>query len=435
MWPFSSSPSSLAKSMFSVSTPDAMMDGSSSSSSSVSPAAPPPRSPLDVDEEYGRAFKSRSFLDLWSHAHRSFRQTFKLSSRPSTSLEMLDDGAAALDKEPSCSYTILDDFELEPRPEALARAAGRRHRRRRRWGCRRRRHHVEALLLEYFDVTRDACEACSALLAAVGAARRHHLVLRRLLHRLDVEGDGDDDNTTTATRDALVLHVREDNPLSPAGGRLDGFDEAHARCAPLSKRLAAARRRLRRLAKMAHFARCAAATAVVGASATAVVAAVVFAAHAVIGVGAAAAVAFCATSTRPVACRTNAVKKLAGRLHGRRRRWHARAGEAAVDAAARGAYIVGRDLDTVSRMVRRAHDELEHGRDMARIAVSGHGERPLLQEVAREEEECGEDLRSQLEELEEHACLCLITINRSRRMVAQEMERPGSPSGTATSQD
>ncbi|XP_048543129.1 putative UPF0496 protein 2 isoform X1 [Triticum urartu] len=435
MWPFSSSPS-LAKSMSSIDTPDTMMDGSSSSSSSVT-QTPPPRSPLDVDEEYGRAFKSRSFLDLWSHAHRSLRQTFKLSSsRPSTSLETLDDGAAALDKEPSCSYTILDDFELEPRPEALARAAGRRHRRQRRWGC-HRRHRVEALLLEYFDVTRDACEACSALLAAVGAARRHHLVLRRLLRRLDVEGGGDD-NTTTAARDALALHVRQDNPLSPAGSRLDGFHEAHARCSPLSKRLAAARRRLRRLAKAARFARCAAATAVVGASATVVVAAVVLAAHAVVGVGAAAAVAFCATSTEPVACRTNTVKKLSGRLHGRRRRGHVRAGEEVVDAAARGAYIVGRDLDTVSRMVRRAHDELEHGRDMARIAVAGHGERPLLEEVAREEEECGEDLRSQLEELEEHACLCLITINRSRRMVAQEMERAGSPSPsteTTTSKD
>jgi hypothetical protein len=78
-------------------------------------------------------------------------------------------------------------------------------------------------------------------------------------------------------------------------------------------------------------------------------------------------------------------------------------------------------------MVRRAHDELEHGRDVARIAVRGRGERPLMQEVAREEAECEEDLREQLEELEEHVCLCLITINRSRRMVAHEMTQ-GLPS-------
>ncbi|XP_051205354.1 putative UPF0496 protein 2 [Lolium perenne] len=412
-----------------------MMDGSHGSSSSISPVRPwPPRqrSAQDVDEEYGRAFKSRSFLDLWSHAHRSLKHnlsSYKLSSRLSSSFS--DDQVPANEEPSSCSYAVLNDFVLEPSPETLTRPG---HRRSRRCHGRRR---VEALLLEYFDVTREACEACSALLAAAGAAQRHHLVLRRLLLRLAAEGD----DRAAAARDALARHIGSDNPLSPAGRRLTGFNDAHARCAPLSRRLVATRRRLRRLARAARIARCAAATAIVGASAAAVVAAVVLAAHAVVGVGAAAVLTFCATSTtRPSARRSFSINKLARRCHRGRRRRHARAGEAAVDAAARGAYILGRDLDTVSRMVRRAHDELEHGRDMARIAVAAGadgGERPplLLQEVAREEEECGEDLRCQLEELEEHACLCLLTINRSRRIVTQEMTTPddGSPSTETTS--
>jgi hypothetical protein len=192
---------------------------------------------------------------------------------------------------------------------------------------------------------------------------------------------------------------------------------------------------------VARFAQCAAGTAIVGASAAAVVAAVVLGAHAIVGVGAAAALSFCATKTRPTARRTSAAIKKMSRGDRRRRRHKRAREEAAVDAAARGVYIVERDLDTVSRMVRRAQDELEHGRDMARIAVgaAGHGgERPplLLQEVAREEEECGEDLRCQLEELEEHACLCLLTINRSRRMVAHEMNTSdGSPSTETTFPD
>ena len=49
---------------------------------------------------------------------------------------------------------------------------------------------------------------------------------------------------------------------------------------------------------------------------------------------------------------------------------------------------VGRQGTDGRMVVRRAHDELEHGRDVARIAVRGRGERPLLQEVAREEAEC-----------------------------------------------
>ncbi|KAL6603471.1 hypothetical protein ACP70R_043832 [Stipagrostis hirtigluma subsp. patula] len=372
-------------------------------SNASTPARPPPRSPLGVDEEYDSAFKSKSFLDLWSQAHHHLRHTF--SSFKSGGVKDSRHGDAEVDAaaaaspamEQSCSYTVLDDFVLEPSPEALDR--GSRHRRR------RRRRRADALLIEYFDVTQEACEACSALLAAIGAARRHHLTLRRLLARMDDDGGG----AAAAARDALAAHVRLDNPLSP--GCLAGFHEVHARCGPLASRLAAAQRRLRRLARAARVARGTAAAAVVAACAAAIVAAVVFAAHAVVGVGAAAAALGASPAT--------AVRWAADRVSERR---YARAG-AAVDAAARGAYIVGRDLDTVSRMVRRAHDELEHGRDVARIAMRGRGERPLLQEVAREEEECEEDLRAQLEELEEHVCLCLITINRSRRMVAHEMTR------------
>ncbi|CAL5040824.1 unnamed protein product [Urochloa decumbens] len=400
------SPSSSSGSIFRIEAADGtameMERSSSSPSITTTPSRPPP---LDVDEEYDSAFKSKSFLDLWSHAHRhlshalssSFKQ--QSSSKSSKDYSRHDDAegeaggdntAAAMEQ--SCSYTVLDDFVLEPSPEVLARGGLRR---------RARRRGVETLLVEYFDVTQEACEACSALLAAIGAARRHHLTLRRLLARLDGGG-------ASAARDAVAEHVRLDNPLSP--GRLSGFHDVHGRCGPLATRLAAARRRLRRLARAMRVARGTAAAALVAACAGAIVAAVVFAAHAVVGIGAAAAAGI---GVSPA----TAVRWAAEKVSSRR---YARAG-AAVDAAARGAYIVGRDLDTVSRMVRRAHDELEHGRDVARIAVRGRGEAPLMQEVAREEEECEEDLRAQLEELEEHVCLCLITINRTRRMVAHEM--------------
>jgi hypothetical protein len=389
-----------------------MERSSSTPSSSTPPARLPPRSPLDVDEEYDSAFKSKSFLDLWSHAHRHLSHTFSSSFKRSSSKsgakdysrhgdEEDADTAAALEQ--SCSYTVLDDFVLEPSPEVLARGRG--GRRQRRW--RRRRRGVETLLIEYFDVTQEACEACSALLTAIGAARRHHITLRRLLARLD-DGGGSGDGAAAA-RDAVAEHVRLDNPLS--AGRLSGFHEVHGRCGPLATRLAAAQRRLRRIARAMRVARGTAAAALVAACAGAIVAAVVFAAHAVVGIGAAAAAVGVGASP------ATAVRWAAERVSERR---YARARDA-VDAAARGAYIVGRDLDTVSRMVRRAHDELEHGRDVARIAVRGRGERPLMQEVAREEAECEEDLRAQLKELEEHVCLCLITINRSRRMVAHHM--------------
>lgn len=90
--------------------------------------------------------------------------------------------------------------------------------------------------------------------------------------------------------------------------------------------------------------------------------------------------------------------------------------EKKVDAAARGAYIVGRDMDTVSRMVRRAHDEVEHRREMVRFLLRvGEGE--LMKEVVREMELGEVGFEEQIEELEDHVYLCLLTINRSRRLV------------------
>jgi hypothetical protein len=311
------------------------------------------RTSSSVDEEYERAFKSRSFLDLWSkNAQLQHTTTFFFDNKGSSSSSCHDEEQDLVGQ--PCSYTVLDDFVLEPSPEALS-------------SRKRRRRRLDSLLMEYFELTQEACSACSELLTAIGAARQHHLTLRRLL--------------SAAARDALAEHVRLDNPLSPA--RLSVFHGVHGRCAPLATRLGAAR---------------VGTTALLAAGAAAVVA------LAVVGVGA------------------SVLRRWAsGKARERR------AGGEAVDAAARGAYIVGRGMDTLSRMVRRAHDELEHGRRVARIAVDSWSSSELLQEVGREEAECEADLREQLEEMEEHVCLCLITINRSRRMVAHEMTRGMPP--------
>jgi hypothetical protein len=90
-----------------------------------------------------------------------------------------------------------------------------------------------------------------------------------------------------------------------------------------------------------------------------------------------------------------------------------------MDMAVKGAYIVERDFDTISRLVQRAHDQIEHGRDVVRMVLEER-KRQLVREVAREVVE-GEDFLQKLEELEEHVYLCMITINRSRRLVAQEI--------------
>uniref|UniRef100_A0A175YNX8 Uncharacterized protein n=1 Tax=Daucus carota subsp. sativus TaxID=79200 RepID=A0A175YNX8_DAUCS len=74
----------------------------------------------------------------------------------------------------------------------------------------------------------------------------------------------------------------------------------------------------------------------------------------------------------------------------------------------------------MSRLVMRLYDEIEHSKAMADMCVRNK-KTGVLKEVVREfwiGETC---LNEQLKELEEHINLCFLTINRSRRLVLQEV--------------
>ncbi|KAE9464863.1 hypothetical protein C3L33_03243, partial [Rhododendron williamsianum] len=95
---------------------------------------------------------------------------------------------------------------------------------------------------------------------------------------------------------------------------------------------------------------------------------------------------------------------------------------AQLDAAAKGAYTLNRDLDTTSRLVARLHDELEHVRAMVGFWLEQGEERLQAKgEVARQLKMNNSSFREQLDELEEHLYLCLMTINRARNLVVKEI--------------
>lgn len=91
-----------------------------------------------------------------------------------------------------------------------------------------------------------------------------------------------------------------------------------------------------------------------------------------------------------------------------------------LDMAAKGVFIFINDFDTMSRMVRRLHDEVEHRKYVAGMCVR-NGKCELAAEVVREFDAQDRSFLEQLEELEEHIYLCLLTINRSRGLVIQEI--------------
>lgn len=91
-----------------------------------------------------------------------------------------------------------------------------------------------------------------------------------------------------------------------------------------------------------------------------------------------------------------------------------------LDVAARGVFIMINDFATMSRIVKRLEDEIEHRRLVADVCVR-KGKKEALKEVVREFQMHESCFVEQLEELEKQICLCFLDIDRSKRLLLREM--------------
>lgn len=100
-----------------------------------------------------------------------------------------------------------------------------------------------------------------------------------------------------------------------------------------------------------------------------------------------------------------------------------------LDVAAKGMYILNRDLDTVSRLVARLSDELVHMQTTTKFWLKrGHKRIQSVEEFGRQLKKNDLSFCEQLDELEEHLYLCFMTINRARNLVVNEISDCGSVS-------
>lgn len=95
-----------------------------------------------------------------------------------------------------------------------------------------------------------------------------------------------------------------------------------------------------------------------------------------------------------------------------------------LDVAAKGAYILNRDFDTIGRLVARLRDEVEHNKTMIELCLERREEDRVCLEVLKEIKKYEFGFRKQVEELQEHVYLCLVTINRARAMLIDQISRP-----------
>lgn len=93
-----------------------------------------------------------------------------------------------------------------------------------------------------------------------------------------------------------------------------------------------------------------------------------------------------------------------------------------IDAAAKATYILNRDLDTMSRLVRLLHDEVEHNKDLMRFCLQRKNDRPPVEEVVKMLKTNDSSFSQQMDELEECVYLCFMTINRARSFVIKQIQ-------------
>ncbi|XP_020082362.1 UPF0496 protein 3-like, partial [Ananas comosus] len=95
-----------------------------------------------------------------------------------------------------------------------------------------------------------------------------------------------------------------------------------------------------------------------------------------------------------------------------------------LDVVAKETYILHRDFDTLSRLVARIHNEFEHNNMIIRDCMERKDDKCHVQGVVKEikNSRCG--IIRKVEELKEHVCLCLATINRARLLVMKEIFPP-----------
>lgn len=343
----------------------------------------------NVNSEYLNAFRTNSYVDICNKA-----QGYGIEN---TSMR--------LSHSSSCSTSSSSSL-LEPRQEIVTKMI--------------KSFKVHHLLVDYFEASLEACLCCDKILQGVRQTRFDYGKVTNVVNKLSqrvVEYDTDTD-VDTNTDDNIIYEELVSSVINNSlclSNNVINFRDIQEKHIALLNRLNSKRLKLRRKITIKRLCKKVGGIGLVVSETALLVALLVFAFHSIIGLAAAPYV----------------VGGSFGLMKKKRSKWENGKYNSCeklyeqVDVAAKGVYIVINDLDTMSRMVKRLEDEVEHWREVADICVKnyghGNGRCVILKMVLREFHDCQTNFMDQLEELEEHIFLCFLTINRSRRQLMQKI--------------
>ncbi|KAI3709797.1 hypothetical protein L2E82_39563 [Cichorium intybus] len=330
---------------------------------------------IDVREEYANAFRTQSYIDFWSRVLDS-------THGGSTINKTLSSVAAA--RLPS--YRLFAENLLDPDQPTVTRILAMAN------------HHAKnhSLLSDYFTETANASIVCGSLLQDVDRLRSNYRSLKTALKSIDTT------KVSFTSNCPIILARLADfsNSVNPftVPKSSQGVQAVQVACFKLLKRLESSRdtaqAKLKTIKNIKH-----------GSAVTLVVLTVSLTVI-IVTHGLAVLVAAPGMIVAAMVGSSGKLTKLSAQL----------------DVAAKGMYILNRDLDTVSRLVGRLNDELEHMKATTKFWLKrGHNRVQSVEEFGRQLKKTDLSFCEQLDDLEEHLYLCFMTINRARNLVIKEL--------------
>lgn len=358
----------------------------------------------NVNGEYFKAFRTKSYIDICNKVHK--HEIDNTSSISSISSSCSTSSSTSLPN----YFLNLTEHLLEPRKEIVTKIIK----------CLK----VHRLLVDYFESSLEACLCCDTILQSIRQTRfvygRVTNAVNKLSERVVLEYDTDTNMDTNNNINAIYKELasfvlqNNNNPFCLSNNviKFHNIQEKHM---VLLNRLNSKRLKLRRRIRIKRLCKKVGGIGLIVSQTTLLVALLFFAFHSIIGLAAAPYVVGGFLGLMKKKKRFVKYSTCSEKLYEQ------------IDVAAKGVYIVINDMDTMSRMVKRLEDEVEHWREVADICVknygngNGKGRCEILRMVVREFHDCQTQFLDQLEELEEHIYLCFLTINRSRRLLMQEI--------------
>ncbi|CAN0906158.1 UPF0496 protein At1g20180 [Linum grandiflorum] len=331
---------------------------------------------LTVNEEYKEAFRTDSYVEMWTELQSNFILHRRLISSSSSSSSF----PSPLFRPHQQQETISNLLQTS---------------------------NSHRLLIRYFDSSFIACDICETLLRSVHSSRAHYAKLKTVINNLAKLNNNKAASASSMYTD-LASYALHTNPLSSV--RPLQFQDIHDTNSALLRELNQKMCKIKRRAKLNRILKKLGGCGLVALHTTLMATLLAIAIHSLVGIIAAPAVVGCfgcfsaKKTKRSVLPRGKSMEKLCSQL----------------DVAAKGIFILVNDFDTISRLATSLSNEVEHRKVLAGMCVRNkNGE--LLKQVVRELRAYDACYLEQLEELEQHVYLCFHTINRSRRLLMQEM--------------